>query len=538
MKFNRMNRRMFLSGAGKTLLAMPFLPSLLPREAQAAGAPSTSPLRFIMITNHGSPSERGFFGQYYGTADALGLTKVAGNSLTASVAHRPLTEMTGDLSYILAPLTSYKARTSVLRGIDSMALENGPHPSGWASAASGYGNSRSTHAGQLSIDMLIAQKVAPRGTPMEKLKMTLHPSYSGGVARFGNWGSYNDTETQTFALASNYDGTDASRVHKLRSLTNTAQILATFFAAPSGTAKADLIDRRGLMNAVFGDYQRVRGLKNLGIDDKRKLDTFMSYIADVEAGIDLEAAAGTCAAPLLEPDFPPPTLTKLPTETATEFNARYRAATEKWVAERRPMTSPILWRNHAKLIAAAFSCDLVRVASFALGQVGSHVYHHSSGIVKSTPDSSADALAYFNAQRTVAERMAMIMKTLDGVPDGNGTLLDNTLIYWNQNYGCVYTSGGGHSKRNFPVVLAGGAQGKLRLGHYIDYRLDYGGNRIGVPINNLLVTLMGLYGVGPNDYEFKSNTGYGSYDGLGVTAPANFTSLTAKRTVLPFLSVA
>lgn len=535
MKFNRMSRRMFLSGTGQTLLAMPFLASLLPREAQAA-APANSQPRFIMITNHGSPSEKGFFGQYYGKAEALGLNRVAGNMLSASVAHRPLSEMVGDLSYILGPLTPYKTKMSVLRGIDSMALENGAHPSGWASAASGYGHSRSTHAGQLSIDMLIAQKLAPKGTPAQKLLMNLHPGYTGGYNRYGQWSVTNDLQTDTFELSTNYDGTDQSRVYKQRSQTHTAQILSRFFAAASGTEKTEIIDRRNLMNSVFNDYQRVRGMKQLGSDDKRKLDTFISYISDVESGIDLEALGGMCGVPKLENDFPPPILAKLPNETDAQWVARSRVATDKWRADSQSGTSTLLWRNHAKLVAAAFSCNLVNVASFGLSQVGSHAYHHSSGIVNSTPTSSADAAAYFEAQRNVATQIAMIMKTLEGVPDGSGNLLDNTLIYWNQNYGCVYTSGGGHSKRNFPVVLAGGAQGKLRMGQYIDYRLAYGANTIGVPANNLLVTLMAMYGVGPSDYEFRSNTGYGSYDGLGASAPANFVSLAGKRATLPFLT--
>ncbi len=521
---------MFLTGAGQTLLAMPLLTSLLPREARAA---SKRPLRFVMFTNHGSPSEKGFFGQYYGSAASLGLATAAGNVLTDSVSYRALSQMSGDMSYILAPFTAMKNQVTVIRGLDSMALERGPHPSGFASAATGFGTSRSTFSGQLSIDTLIAQRLMPKGVPASRLKMTLHPRYTGSVGLSGVYQEQNATITGSYALSPNFDGSDITRATMVRSMTKTAQILATFFS--SGQSKAEVIDRRGLMNAVFADYQRVRNSRNIGADDRRTLDAFMATIADVEDGIEFESSGLLCQPPTLENDFPPPFTTRLPNESNSEYVARSTAAYLKWKAERAGQTSDLLWRNHSKLVAAAFACDLQKVASFAMGQVGSHAYHHSSGLSNATPTSSADAKAYFDAQRSMASRVAAFMDVLKSIPEETGTLLDNTLIYWNQNYGCVYSSGGGHSRKNFPVVLAGGAQGKLKMGYYIDYRFQMGESTRGLPLNNLLVTMMSLYGVTPLDYEFKSNTGYGSYDGFGQSMPSNVTDLTGKRALLPFL---
>lgn len=529
-----MSRRMFLSGTGQTLLAIPFLPSLLPREAQAQ-ATSSSPLRFIMITNHGSPNERGFFGQYYETAQKLGLEMAPGNSLLTSVAHRSFAQMTGDMSYILAPFTPLKDKVTVLRGIDSMALERGAHPPSFASSATGYGgNSATTYSGQFSIDAIIAEKLKPKSVPLNKSMLNLLPNYSGSIGTAGQFNEQNGQLTGTYMLSPTYNGDPLVRAVRFRSMTRTAQILKEFFSTAGG--QAELINRRGLMNSVFADYQRVRDMKNIGSEDRKRLDAFMSYIADVEEGIDYETTNAFCGAPVLENDLPYPILTKGTTESVADFVARQKAAGQAWNTSQRPLAGPILWRNHSKLIAAAFSCGMMRVASIALPQIGSHAYHHSSGLPKATPTSSADAKAYFDAQRGVAQNIANMMDILKGIPDGSGSLLDNTLIYWNQNYGTVYTPGGGHSRRNFPVVLAGGAQGKLRMGQYIDYRFQLGTETRGLPLNNLLVTVMNCFGVTATDYEFQSNTGYGTYEGLGTSMPANVTSLTGKRSLLPYLA--
>ena len=76
------------------------------------------------------------------------------------------------------------------------------------------------------------------------------------------------------------------------------------------------------------------------------------------------------------------------------------------------------------------------------------------------------------------------------------------------------------------------------MGAYIDYRFQLGTQSRGLPLNNLLITIMNCFGVTPADYEFQSNTGYGTYEGFGTTMPSNVTSLTGKRSLLPFLSTA
>jgi hypothetical protein len=88
------------------------------------------------------------------------------------------------------------------------------------------------------------------------------------------------------------------------------------------------------------------------------------------------------------------------------------------------------------------------------------------------------------------------MAALAAVPEGSGTLLDNTLIAWTQDFGADT-----HGGLNVPYILMGGAQGRLRLGRYLRVATPLSDNFAGgswknyVPVNKLLVSLMNAFGV-------------------------------------------
>jgi hypothetical protein len=80
--------------------------------------------------------------------------------------------------------------------------------------------------------------------------------------------------------------------------------------------------------------------------------------------------------------------------------------------------------------------------------------------------------------------MAALMTKMKAVPEGDGTLLDHTLILWANELAI----GNVHSRTDAPYVLGGGAGGALRTGRFLTYAGD-------VPHNNLLVSLMNIMGL-------------------------------------------
>lgn len=64
-----------------------------------------------------------------------------------------------------------------------------------------------------------------------------------------------------------------------------------------------------------------------------------------------------------------------------------------------------------------------------------------------------------------AEPFAYLLKKLDSIPEGDGTVLDNTLVLWGNELG----KGNSHTRREVPFVLAGKAGGILRTGRYVQF---------------------------------------------------------------------
>src|SRR5215475_11043846 len=91
-------RRQFLRGAGGAAMLLPFLPSLLPRNAW--GQTMTPPKRFVYIgTEHGGAS----FDNIYGTQGSVGATPVtlwAGNTAQSA----PLQLTTSGANSSLSPI--------------------------------------------------------------------------------------------------------------------------------------------------------------------------------------------------------------------------------------------------------------------------------------------------------------------------------------------------------------------------------------------------------------------------------------------------
>ena len=83
------------------------------------------------------------------------------------------------------------------------------------------------------------------------------------------------------------------------------------------------------------------------------------------------------------------------------------------------------------------------------------------------------------------------MKALEAIPEGSGSMMDNTLI--------VYTSNNGEKQHtdgsNWPFVLLGNAGGRFKTGQYTHIKER--------PINDLYTTF--LHGVGAPVDRFNMN---------------------------------
>src|SRR5262249_46893410 len=83
-----------------------------------------------------------------------------------------------------------------------------------------------------------------------------------------------------------------------------------------------------------------------------------------------------------------------------------------------------------------------------------------------------------------AQLFAYFLEKLRSTPDGDGTLLDHSLII----YGAGLGNGNTHVPTNLPIVLAGGGGGQIKGGRHLRFAED-------TPLSNLHRTLLGKMGV-------------------------------------------
>jgi hypothetical protein len=135
------------------------------------------------------------------------------------------------------------------------------------------------------------------------------------------------------------------------------------------------------------------------------------------------------------------------------------------------------------LLVAAMRCDVTRVGSIQFSDARNHVTFpfldsrtdaHELSHNANDPLYRAETISIFS---WYAEQFAYLLQKLKQTPEGSGTMLDNTLVFW-----CNEIAQGGHTQNDMPFVLAGRAGGAIRTGRYLQYN--------GKPHNDLLVSIL------------------------------------------------
>lgn len=240
------------------------------------------------------------------------------------------------------------------------------------------------------------------------------------------------------------------------------ELFDRLFAFQTGSVDPVLAEQGSVLDLVAGRYKSLSA--RLSSRDRQKMQTHQDLVRDLEKLL-VGVSTAQC-----------PSLPERPREYG-DYDLDFEA--------------------HLQLIAAAFSCDLTRVASMQMGQLfttqlglgpGDIHADHAHDIY--TSDSGEDAMALYMAYH--ARQFARILELLDSIPEGDGSLLDNTVIAWLPELADSW-----HGMDNFATVVAGGRNSRLRQGRYIQYGkttpvigLQPDGNEfMGMPHQRMLISL-------------------------------------------------
>ena len=151
---------------------------------------------------------------------------------------------------------------------------------------------------------------------------------------------------------------------------------------------------------------------------------------------------------------------------------------------------PAAYEDYAKLMldlqVLAYQTDMTRVITFMFAHersgrsyrdIGVPDAHHSLSHHRNDPISIAK-LVKVNAYHV--QLLAYYLEKLRSTPDGDGTLLDHTMIV----YGCGISDGNWHTHENLPLLLLGGGAGKIKGGRHLRFP-------VGTPMSEFVLEHVG-----------------------------------------------
>ena len=417
-------RRTFLKGMQATL-ALPLLDAMIPAATALAKTPArpVSRLGFVFIPmgcDHGR----------WTPADA---------------------DRLGALPPILSPLEPVKEQLTVVTNLELELSYPGTHDtsnSGFLSAAYAKHTESSDYHLGTTVDQIAAGKIG-QDTQLPSLQLSMDLSPLAGVCNNGYACVYQNCLSWS------------SPTTPLPAEAHPRIVFERLFGE-GGTAaerQAALHSRGSLLDAFSADIARLK--RAVGATDRARVDQYLDSIREVERQI---RRAEDGAADNLLPDVD------------------------------RPVGVPAAFADHAKLMFdlqfLAFQADITRVVSFQLTrelsnrtypEIGVPDPHHPTSHHGNDPEK---LLKISKINTFHVSLFAEFLEKLKTTPDGDGSLLDNTVYL----YGSGMGNSSLHDHENLPILVAGGAACGLRGGRHVRYDT-------GAPLANLHLTLLDRVGV-------------------------------------------
>ncbi len=439
----QLSRRTFLRGSG-AILALPLLDVMSPLTKAASKALPPTRLGVILCPNGVRPST--WFPKEEGALTML--------------------------PEALKPLEAVKKDLLVFSGLSNDLCKEAPHHRAIAGFLTGASPKEGSPYVGISADQFAARRIG-QFTRLPSLELGLPET----LQQQGSCDGFSCVYTRNIAWNS-----ATTPVPKEINPRNAFDRLFRHLVNKAEPGKDELSlatqteDDRSVLDHVLQDAKRLRG--QVSDADKHKLDQYFEAVRDVEKRINriivAEAHRGSW-----KPTIP-----------------------ANLVAPQTPQTIQEHIRAMLDLMALAFQTDNTRIASMMFGYGASWNVYPESGLkeqhhtVSHYPDAPGKGDIYTALNRYHASCFGYLVEKMRSIPEGDGTLLDNSMLLFGSELG----QGGSHIVHNLPVLLAGGAGGTLKTGRHIKSAPH-------TPMANLLVEVLNRMQLGDDVKRFGNSTG-------------------------------
>lgn len=360
------------------------------------------------------------------------------------------------LLHMLAP---FKHKLTVFSGmrVDADGKPTEPHDSGAGCIFTGV-MSANTAAPAKSLDQSIADVIGS-GTRFRSIQVACNGDRNVSMSSRGT-NAVNYSEVSPLALYQ--------------------RIFVSGFTDPSAstfTPDPETVVRKSALSAV--SEQRRSLLRLAGAEDRHRLDQYFTSLRDLEnkLAVELEepAAMPGCSVPKQPRQVPDDSV--LITDVATRHDL------------------------FADLLTHALACNQTRVFNLAISHGNSnvrregdpthhHLYSHEEPVDEELgyqPTTTWFCLEYMNLLRNMLAK-------LDGFKEGDGSLLDRVLMFIPTDHGDARI----HSLQNVPMLLAGGAGGRVKTGLHLSLK-GQALTRVGLTVQQIMGVPVGRWGEGANE---------------------------------------
>ncbi len=445
MNTRKHNRRSVLRGIGATI-ALPFMPSLLRGESllKSSHFYDERPQRFacLFMPNGVEPN------------------KWSPKKLGADF----------ELSPILSPLEYVKDKILVVGGLwnkHSHKTVEG-HYTKTANFLTSLKVARTVDsdvdAGGISLDQLIANHTAAN---------TVFPSLMYGLDRMKSGVCKSTGITRLYGSAISWESGKQPCSTEIDPRMAFDRLFRNYI--PGKTRPPHDPNKQSVLDIVMRDAKRME--KRLGIEDRNKLNEYLSSVRSIEKRLDNRANLADFEAKIT-PDI---------REELKCMDIRI----DEWAEYSEGVDVTQKARLFIDIMVLAFWSDASRVATFMLGNSASgrnfsflegvHDTHHAVSHHKYDPRQMKQ---YEIINRWHIDQYAYFLERLNAINEGNHTLLDNSMVL----FGSGLRDGMRHSPADLPIVVGGSNGGKLKTGLNVRYR-DH------TPLANLYHTMLTSMGI-------------------------------------------
>jgi Protein of unknown function (DUF1552) len=417
-----LDRRTFLQGMGATV-ALPLLDAMIPaRSLLAATAARPMPRLVFVYFPHGA------------IMDAWTPTTVGGDI---------------ELGSILEPLAPFRSRLTIVSGLENRHAYGPVHaitPGTWLSGVSPRNSSDSAPAA--TADQTAADHIG-QDTPLPSIEVAMEETRRIGA---GIWeGEY----AESYGTTISFRGASAPLPMEFSPRALFDKLFdrgATprFRVTPRSSSNSGTRESTSILDIVASSTTDLQ--KHLGPADRARLHDYLESVRDIERRVE-KAEAGISSR----------------VESQANVASRF--------AERQSLMFD--------MIALALRADITRVASVMMAAEASSMTYDHLGVPDSfhllshhqNDPAKIEQLARIQAYHT--HMFASFIRTLADMPDGDGSMLDRSLIL----YGSNMSNSNAHDHFPLPLAVLGGGCGQLRGGQHVKCP-----DR--TPLSNLLLTML------------------------------------------------